>query len=363
MKKVLILMFLTTGITGCYLTREVPLDEGVWDYGYPSEFGMNDDLLYQTNELIRVGTYENIHSLMIVKNDHLIYERHYGSNNRHTIKSIDRMSLLLSQIAIGIAIDKGLIESVDVPIWELLSDYESVFADNPDKQAITIKHLLTHRSGLAWNEAIVPIQSENSDFHLMKLSPNWATYILEKPLDAPPGFRYSINSGTGIILSKIIEEASGQTMEQFLESTLFAPMEINEYHWESDPSGTTNGSDGLSISTIDFAKIGFMLLNDGLWNGREIISLDWLIESSNMQNLVSNQFGFGYYWWKFNDDYAFESFPFTNNDVTFIYNFTGTSLYLVPHQDLMILIMANNSFYDFFSPSLRLYDNILESFK
>ncbi|MFZ9046168.1 MAG: serine hydrolase domain-containing protein [Cyclobacteriaceae bacterium] len=341
--------------SSCYLTDEVLEDQDVWEYDLPGNQQMSEADLLAINTFINTGRFEFIRSYMIVRNNKLVFENHFVGSSRNKLRPVDKLTLIFSQLAIGIALENGLIDSVRTPIYELLPGYQNAFEEQASKRAITIENLLLHNAGFSWNESVIAPESPNNDINLLKEADDATAFILSKPLEALPGTRYNFNSGTGFIVSKIIEEVSGQTLEAFVKETVFAPLHITKYVWMADPSGTTNGSDGLEIGPIDLLKIGQLYLNQGIWKGAEIIPFNWFTESTGMQSLVSSRFGYGYYWNKFNPDFENNIFNLQDDGHIYMNGDSGDALYVLPQENLVVVIFAENLQYQFFNPSLSLY--------
>jgi len=169
-------------------------------------------------------------------------------------------------VLIGIAIDEGLIESVDVSISEFFPDISE------DKASITIEHLLTMRTGIEWLEDPPRLDSVEGMF----ASENWVEFVLNQEQHVRPGGLWRYNFGVPHLLSAIIQEASGMTASEFATDRIFNPLGITSAEWHSDPQGVTMGGVGLLMSPRDLLKIGQLYLNGGEWEGRQIISEEWV---------------------------------------------------------------------------------------
>jgi CubicO group peptidase (beta-lactamase class C family) len=352
--------FLLIIVTSCYLGNELPPDQKIWTYDNPSNVGLLENRLLLIDSSILYNQYERIAGLIIIKDDKLVFENYYDSSFRHTIVPLDKTTITLTVAAIGVAIDKGLI-NLDDPIYEHLPSYESIINEDIKKREITIKHLLTHRSGFSWNESIVAFfgNSENN-LNQMFASSDWVQFILDQPLEADPGFRYNFNSGTGSILAKIIQNASGQRFEEFLAENIFSIIGVTSFSMGQDPSGNPDGGRGASISFLDWAKFGYLMLNEGIWNDRRVIDPNFVIESSSLQSSVSPTFNLGYGWWLFGDN--FDNFlPISKDGMYYITGDIGQHMYIIPSQKMLVLINAENFFSAFNNPSLNLFLQITQS--
>ncbi len=343
--------------SSCFVGEELPPDQQIWEYASPSETGLSENILLSIDSALNFNIFEAINGLIIIKNNKLVFENYYNFNTRHTTFPLIRGSMVFTVAAIGIATEEGLLELSD-PIVDYLPGYASAFEENPLKEGITIEHLLTHRSGISWNETIVPFfENPENNLNQMFASTDWIEFILNQPLEAEPGQRYNFNSGTGTIIARIIEETSGQPFDTYLQENLLNTIDITDPFIGQDPSGNFDGGRGMNLSLIDWAKFGYLMVNGGIWNGRRVIDPNFVAESTTEQASVSNSFNLGYGWWLFGDAYE-NAFPFDKDDVFYIPGEIGQHLYVVPSQDLIIAISAENFFFGFNNPSLNLFSVI-----
>ena len=358
--RLLIIFFLFILVSSCYVGEELPPDQEVWEYGHPSEGGLSAEELLSIDSAIQQNFYEAITGLIIIKNDRLVFENYYGLSERGRLKSIGEASLVFTVTAIGIAQDLGLL-TIDDPIHQYLPSYSSsFFGEEVDvrKRDITIRQLLVHRSGFAWNESVAPIfDNPDNNLNQMFASADWIEFILERPLDADPGLRYNFNSGTGSILAKIVENASNQSFDGFLRDKLFNAINIDHFFISTDPIGNFDGGRGISVSLIDWSKFGYLMVNGGIWNGRRVVDPNFVEEATTLQTELSPWFNIGYGWTFFGS--IFENvFPFDVNEFYFTTGSIGQHLYVIPSHDMIVAIDAENFFFDFINPSLNLFAQI-----
>ena len=354
----LIILLLSTG--GCYLSEELPPDQEVWGYEQPGNLGLNENFLLTVNDQIRRGDYENVEGLLVVKDGNIVFENYWQEGSRIKLEGQRRNTSLFATIGIGILIKEKLLDSLSTPIHLLLPNYQSYFDSEPAKKQITVSHLLSHRSGLIWDEINVVYDSELNDLSQMKRSQNWVEYVLEKPLEAPPGLRLTYNTGTSIVLARIIENLSGKPVEEFIAEKVFKPLKIKEWYWESGQGVATNLADGLHLSLLDLTKIGYLYINGGFWNGREIVPNNYIRNTTRGEVDIRKNINYASNWWYFSDEYFFVQ-SLRENDLFYFSNDIGTGLYVVPHLNMVVTIGASNYFYGNFNPSLNLFFNILNS--
>jgi CubicO group peptidase (beta-lactamase class C family) len=331
-------MILTLIFSGCYVTDNIPPDPSPWPYDLPSDHGINDNALLLTHSAIKGFQYENIKSMTILHEDAVIFEHDYDQQRR-SLRRIEDLTNLFANLALGIAIDEGLVGSVEDSIHLYLPEYAATFEAEPLKKGIKLAHLLMHRAGFSWNESIVSPYSPDNNLNQMRSSSDWAGFILSQPLEAIPGLRHNYNSGAVQIISKIITNVSGESMEQFLVERLFKPLGITNWTWDTGPGQITDAAGGLSLSQLDVVKIGYLFLNEGSWEGQQIVSRNWVLQSTQVQSLVSNNYHFGYTWWKFDETFLSE---LLTEDIYCYPGGFGNHLYVVPSKDLVVSIGAQN---------------------
>lgn len=360
--------------SSCYIADDVAPDQSIWEYGLPDNEGSsNQDLLY-VNDLIESNRFEEISGLIILRNDKIIFENYFdriagpgGSIGRNSTLSkralasnIGSSGLTLALAAIGVADDKRIL-SIDDPIANYLPQYSDVFTDDASKEAITIAHLLVHRGGFSWNESIQPFSPDN-DLNQMKLSDDWIRYILEKPLEAPAGLRYNFNTGAGLILAKVIETASGEGYDTFLQENVLDPLTITTFEVDLDPQGNFNGGDGISISLLDWTKLGYLFINNGTWQGRRIIDPNFIAESTSIQHVVSESINIGYVWQLFGDNFT-GNFGISHDEIYYTRGGLGQQMYIIPSENMIVSIFAENYFFGLINPSLNLFAEITNTFQ
>ncbi|MHA2322048.1 MAG: serine hydrolase domain-containing protein [Candidatus Thorarchaeota archaeon] len=220
----------------------------------------------------------------------------------------------------GIAIDEGYIDNVS---QRVLSFFPNRSISNWDerKERITLEHLLTMHSGLFWDEG-----SNSYD-----LIPSDGTqYVLELDMVSEPGEIFHYSSGVAHLLSSIIQQTTGLTALEFAQDHLFGSLGITDVFWSSDAIGVTIGGFNLSIRSQDAAKFGYLYLNNGTWDGEQIISHDWVKKSTSTFIQFNAEIGYGYQWW-------------TNPAQEYYYalGLYGQYIFVVPKQDLVVVFSSS----------------------
>lgn len=183
-------------------------------------------------------------------------------------------------LAIGILIDQGKIPSLDTPVHTYFPEWNV-----EKKRDITLRHILTHTTGL----------KSFSSFEEAYIVPDFVQSALDADFMHDVGGGFFYNNRVVNILSGIVEKASGKRLDIFVEETLFAPLGILNYYWNLDFEGHAIGMSGLELSAKSLSAIGTLILNRGKWDGKQIVSEQWLDQS--FQSSQSYNMSCGLLWW------------------------------------------------------------------
>jgi CubicO group peptidase (beta-lactamase class C family) len=233
-------------------------------------------------------------SLLVVRNGYLVFEKYYswGSPDKYAV--VHSVTKSVTSALIGIAIDRGYLKGVDQKLSEFFPEYLADESD-PRKMEITLKHLLTMSAGFRWND-------RGPVMRFWYTSSNWAQFTIQLPQDNNPGDVFTYNSSVSHLLSIILSKSTSVSTLDFARQNLFEPLGIKSAYWHQDPQGYYIGGFGLGLSARDLAKIGYLYLNNGYWNGQSIVPEYWVKESTAQHIQASRSplygtFGYGYQWW------------------------------------------------------------------
>ena len=262
-------------------------------------------------ERVRTGGYKNIQSMLIVKNGKLIAEEYFPrSEEDRREQALKRVSpqeqtsatKSVTSLLIGIAIDQHLISGVDEKISAFFPQYAHIFKD-PAKAQLRLRDFLTMTAGLAWDEWTLPYSDPRNDHVRMIRSDDPIRYVLERPIVAAPGKEFAYNSGLSITLGQILFKASGLRADKFAERHLFEPLGISDFYWVKFPDEIVQTGGGLYLRPRDMAKLGQLFLSGGRWQDKQIVSPQWLVESTKPHVPAAqipdaaHASGYGYQWW------------------------------------------------------------------
>ncbi|WP_231480231.1 serine hydrolase [Prevotella sp. P6B4] len=207
---------------------------------------------------------------MLVKEGSVIYSR-WQSQGVDTVPHIlNSVSKTFTATAVGMAIADGKMALTDKVIDFFPDKLPAEVSDN--LKAMTVRDLLTMTCG----HDEEPRAARTSD-------QDWVTAFLAHPVVHKPGTFYLYNSMGTYMLSAIVQKVTGEKVVDYLTPRLFEPLHIDKPHWDESPQGINTGGWGLYLKTEDLAKMGQLILQKGLWNGRQLVSADWISEMSKKQ--------------------------------------------------------------------------------
>jgi CubicO group peptidase (beta-lactamase class C family) len=196
----------------------------------------------------------------------------------------------------GIAITRGDFKAgLDTP---LLTYFDVAKVKNVDdrKRRITLHHVLTMTTGLDWNEENVAYDDPKSDSSLMEATDDWVQYVIDRPMAEEPGKVFNYSSGVSELLAYVFQKETGQDLEKYGAKYLFVPLGI-DYYWKRTPLGVVDTEGGLYLKNQDLAKIGYLYLHGGAWEGKQIVSNDWVKQSLTPFISATEHFKYGFKWW------------------------------------------------------------------
>ena len=315
-----------------------------WRTTTPEEQGMDSDMLAKMLELIQEQNYD-IHSVTIIRNGYMVADATiypYDPGSKHIIHSCTKS---ITSALIGIAIEQGYIESVKQPVLSFFPE-RTVANLDANKEAMTLEHLLMMASGLECRDSY--LYSWRGLFEMMQTD-DWVQFMLDLPMAEPPGTRFEYCNGASFLLSAIIQEKTGMSAAAFAEEHLFDPLGISDVAWPANSQGITIGWGELRMRPHDMAKIGYLYLNNGQWNGEQIIPADWVTTSTHRQIAATFTPGYGYQWWVAGDN------------IYMALGLAGQYIIVAPELDLVVVFTSNLE--DNTIPFGLLYDFIIPTAK
>lgn len=266
-----------------------------------------------------------INAEIIIKDGYIVDEYYKEGYDETSIFTLQSVSKSITSLLVGIAIDKGYIESVDIPI----SNYfpQILESDSDYLKQITIWHLLTHTSGFSLNDT--------SNWEEWRNSENWVNYILNSSVTSRPGTVFDYFTGNTHLLSAILQQATGKTAYEFGKEYVFDPLDMESVECETDAQGISDGGNGFAMNVYDMAKIGQLYLNKGTWEGEQIVSEQWIEESTKAQfERSSGSADYGYQWWvRTFGDHGYNAY--------FAQGHWGQYIFVVPDLNLVVVMTSH----------------------
>lgn len=296
-------------------------------------------------------TYQGIDSVVIARNGNLLLywfaDRRLDQfdawidnkdRERHVLHSTSKS---VTSALIGIAIDQGHIASTEVPFYDLF-DYPDYANWDPRKAEMTLEDALTMRLGLQWDEWSRPYTDPANDLVFLENSRyDWSKGLLDRPMANNPGTVFTYNTAATIAIGQALQNATGTPMAEFANVYLFYPMQIFTAEWWRSPTGLPVGGSGLFLEPRDLAKFGQLYLDDGVWQGQQLISAEWIADSVvrrvDVSSWATYSEGYGFQWWLDDLDHGGQ---LVETWVTSGYG--GQYLFVVPALELVVAFTGHN---------------------
>jgi CubicO group peptidase (beta-lactamase class C family) len=307
-----------------------------WVISSPEQQGLDPALLCAMGKGVMDGELANVDSIVIVRHGALVYERYFDyPNQTHfdaTVKHVgNSMTKSIISLLVGIELDRGLI-NLDAPVLSYFPEYSDL--RSPEKDRITLRHLLTMSAGLEWYESDVRFDASNSGrLH----------YVLEQKVVTPPGQTWNYNSGGSAVIGEVLSKVTGTEFRELARTQLFEPLGIDDVQWRGP---------GLSLRPRDWTKIGQLVLNRGVWQGKQIVPASWIAQSTTPQIKAQEPFSYGFQWWLGHSS--------SNGGVVewaaAMGNLSQKTI-IVPDLDLVVVFNASHQSKNMVAPEIELLDN------
>jgi len=277
----------------------LPVDD--WEVSTPAEQGLDPmlvaELYYNAAEL------ETLYSLLVIKNGYLIAEDYFNEGSVDQKDRLQSVTKSYTSALVGIALDQGYLSSVDQKMLDFFPEVADQITD-PRKEQITIRDLLQMRAGYPWEETDPALWDGLLSGHYLPL-------IEEFPLIADPGTEFHYSNLSSNWLGIIVDRATGMNLKAYAEENLFLPLGVEAGEWGTDAEGHNNGCGDLHLTARDAARFGLLYLNDGEYEGNQVVAVDWVHDSLQRYSedinvtggfpanwgLSFRDVGYGYQWW------------------------------------------------------------------
>ena len=260
-----------------------------WQVSSLTDEGMQESLVSSMMQRVVTEIFEGIDAVVIARNNKLVLHVEMPRaldqfdawvNNadpgRHVLHSTSKS---FTSALVGIAIDQGHIASMDVSFYGLFN-YGAYDNWEPRKAEMTLEDALTMRLGIEWDEWSLPYTNRNNDLVFLENNNiDWAKALLDRPITTDPGTSFAYNTAATIAIGQAVQNATGIPLADYANEYLFYPMQITSAAWWRSPTGLPVGGSGLFLHSRDMAKFGQLYIDDGAWQGQQLISAAWIADS------------------------------------------------------------------------------------
>ena len=350
--------------------QEAPVFPGAtWPTTTPAAAGINAAVLDSLDREIAAGRYGFVDRMLVIRGGRVAFDRRYthdydraygdsarsrnaltphdltGAYNyfsswwhpyyrRGDLHSLQSVTKTITSVVIGAAVQRGEFPSLDTPV---LSFFDTTQVANVDarKRRVTIRHLMNMAGGFDWNENLPYMDPRNTGI-AMEASYDWVKYTIDRPMMREPGTAFNYNSGESELLAHVFRQATGTDIEEYAARHLFAPLGITRWFWKRSPTGLIDTEGGLYLEAGDLARIWYLFLRGGAWNGVPVVSPEWVRASTTPAMRVAATVGYSLKWWLFADPTDSTRAIWAGS------GFGGQLPYAFPAQDVVVVFYGWN---------------------
>lgn len=300
------------------------------------EAGFNRDSIETLLSLLEATEHRDFRGLVVIKDQHIILEEYYNTYWRNSILDIRSAGKSITAMLLGVAMQEGLIESLDQSIYSYFAD--ETFQINRDYQKITLRDVLDMSSGL---------DADTDDPGTVGFAGNWIAmddwkeFILNVPSSGKPGEKWVYADIHALLVGLVIEKVSGMSLRDFAMEKLFRLLGISQVYWYTNASNQTGAAGNLYLSTLDFAKLGLLVLNEGSWGDIQLMDSIYTKDLINHKRFDLSEYfpfadAYGYMWYK-------TSRTFGKNHLNYLFasGNGGNHLIVVPDQHMVIALTSS----------------------
>jgi CubicO group peptidase (beta-lactamase class C family) len=318
-----------------------------WSITAPQQQGLDPEFLCAMGKGVADGTLPNVDSIVVVRHGVLVYERYFAERNmarprfdattRH-----DGYSMTKSVTSL-------LIKDLDAPVFSFFPEYADL--RTPERDRITLRHLLTMSTGWEWDD--------KRDWWQLRSASDPYRYVVERKIAEEPGRSFNYNSGATELLGAILQKVTGKTIDVLAMEELFDPLGIVDVAWAGHlHNGNPMASAALSARPRDWAKLGQLVLNHGAWQGKQIVSSSWIDLSTTTQKSATttpdgapSQLSYGFQWWLGRSSKEGRSI-----DWSAALGFNAQKTIIAPALDLVVVFNASRESKYMVAPEIELLD-------
>ena len=326
-----------------------------WSITAPQQQGLDPEFLCAMGKGVADGKLPNVDSIVIVRHGVLVYERYFAERNmaRPMFDATTRhdgysMTKSVTSLLVGIAVDRGQIKDLDAPVFSFFPEYADL--RTPERDRITLRHLLTMSAGLEWDD--------KRDWSELRSAPDPYRYFLERKIAEEPGHSFKYDSGATELLGAILQKVTGKTIDVLAREELFDPLGIVDVAWTRHlNNGNPMASAALAARPRDWAKLGQLVLNHGVWQGKQIVSSSWIDLSTTAQKSATtpdgapSELSYGFQWWLGRSSKGGRAIAWSA-----AFGFNAQKTIIAPALDLVVVFNASRESKQMVAPEIELLD-------
>lgn len=298
--------------------------------------GFNKDSIENILRLIETTPPNDFRGLVVIKSNKIVIEEYFNTFWRNSIHDIRSAGKSITAMLLGVALKEGLVQNLEQDVYSFFPKNKYSFV-NEDYRKIKLKHLLDMSSGLD-ADADKPQTFGHAVNWIAK--DDWKEYLLKVPVTLSPGEKWVYADINALLISAVIEETSGMSLKDFAKNKLFEPLGINQFYWYTNAKNQTGAAGNLYLSTLDFAKLGMLIVNQGKWKNIQIIDTDYIKKLQNATFDISDYSPYadfyGMMWYK-----SHRTFGGKNVDYLFASGNGGNHLVVIPDHEIVIALTSS----------------------
>jgi len=357
---------LATGffLLGQTLKAQGPAKE--WPRAKPASVGLDEKRIAEFDAELAGDKYGHVDSFLVIRCGKLVWERHYPRDYdkifggrtwlnqdmkspynyfapdwhpyyhrgaAHTMQSVTKT---VTSVVMGAAMARGEFHAdVNTPLLKFFDSSKVANADER-KRRIALRDVLTMTSGIDWNENL-PYGDPKNSSDQMEATRDWIAFVINRPMASEPGTTFNYSSGGSELLAHIFEKETGKDIQEYAKTHVFGPLGIRDWYWKRTPLRLTDTEGGLYLMAADLAKIGYLYLHGGMWDGKRIVAREWV--QASLAPTVKDAGGgykYGFQWWLLPRPDAADHLAWVGR------GFGGQRLLVVPELDLIMVHTAWN---------------------
>lgn len=343
-----------------------------WPTATPASVGLSGRVLDSIDAEIRAGRYNSIDRMLVIRHGKVVYDQRYANDydsiygdsarkqsplnphdiggqynyyapwwhpwyRRGTLHTLQSVTKTITSVIVGVAVSRGDFPSIDTPV---LTWFDTLHVAHVDarKRRMTVRHLLSMTAGIDWNENLPYVDPNNSAVQ-MEGSYDWVAYTINRPMAEEPGARFNYSSGATELVAHIFRAATGVDIEEYAARHLFEPLGIRSWYWKRTPAGIVDTEGGLYLEAADLARIWYLFMQNGKWEGKQIVSTAWIEQSVAPTVPVGPAPGaprYGLAWWLYRNPRDTSAFLWGGS------GFGGQFPVAFPRHDLLVVFNGWN---------------------